>query len=303
MNVVVVGYGSIGSRHARLLSELGCDVSIVSAREIEEWRRYKDIDSALRDCRPDYVIVANSTSEHYPAVAQLAGLGFAGIVLVEKPLFHTRLQLPPNNFRHFFVAYNLRFHPQLQRLRKLLRGEGIVCASIYAGQYLPQWRPNSDYRLGYSAKKAGGGGALRDLSHELDYATWLLGDWRKVAALGGHLSRLEIDSDDVFSLMIVTERCPVVNIHVNYLDRSHRREILVITDTHTIKADLVRGVMEVDGVSEEFHTDRDYTYRLQHQAAIDRRLDTLCSVSEGLEVLRLIEGAEQAVVQSEWVAR
>jgi hypothetical protein len=76
-----------------------------------------------------------------------------------------------------------------------------------------------------------------------------------------------------------------------------------MTDNHTIKADLLRGVMEVDGVSEEFQIDRDYTYRLQHQAAIDRQLDTLCSVSEGLEVLRLIEGAERAVGQGEWVAR
>ena len=303
MNVVVVGYGSIGSCHARLLIELGCAVSIVSSREVDGWRRYMDIDSALRACRPEYVIVANRTSEHYAALARLAQLGFAGIILVEKPLFHARLELPPHDFEHLFVAYNLRFHPLLQRLRSLLQGERIICATIYAGQYLPQWRPASDYRGGYSAKKATGGGALRDLSHELDYALWLLGDWRKVAALGGHLSRLEIDSDDIFSLMLVTERCPIVNIQVNYLDRITRREILINTDKHTIKADLVRGTLEVDGESEGFQVKRDDTYRLQHQAAMSRQLEALCTVSESLEVLGLIEGAERAAGRSEWVTK
>ena len=303
MNVVVVGYGSIGSCHARLLIELGCEVSIVSSREVEGWRRYMDIDSALRACRPEYVIVANRTSEHYPALARLAQLGFAGIVLVEKPLFHARLELPPYDFEHLFVAYNLRFHPLLQRLRSLLKGERIICATIYAGQYLPQWRPASDYREGYSAKKASGGGALRDLSHELDYAMWLLGSWRAVAALGGHLSHLEIDSDDIFSLMLVTERCPIVNIQVNYLDRITRREILINTDKHTIKADLVRGTLEVDGESEGSQVKRDDTYRLQHQAAMSRQLEALCTVSESLEVLGLIEGAERAAGRSEWVTK
>jgi len=141
------------------------------------------------------------------------------------------------------------------------------------------------------------------LSHELDYAMWLLGSWRAVAALGGHLSHLEIDSDDIFSLMLVTERCPIVNIQVNYLDRITRREILINTDKHTIKADLVRGTLEVDGESEGFQVKRDDTYRLQHQAAMSRQLEALCTVSESLEVLGLIEGAERAAGRSEWVTK
>ena len=32
---LVIGYGSIGSRHARLLDELGCEVGVVSQRVLK----------------------------------------------------------------------------------------------------------------------------------------------------------------------------------------------------------------------------------------------------------------------------
>ena len=37
------------------------------------------------------------------------------------------------------------------------------------------WRPKQDYHTSYSAYKNKGGGVLLDLSHELDYATWIFG--------------------------------------------------------------------------------------------------------------------------------
>ncbi len=303
MNVVIMGVGSIGSRHARILRELGCNISVVTSRELDEWQCHKNLDTALAMSNPDYVVLANRTSDHYSALERLAQLGYAGLVLVEKPLFHAPLALPLNRFTGLFVAYNLRFHPVLQKLRSVIRDETVVCANIYAGQYLPQWRPNSDYRSGYSASKAAGGGVLRDLSHELDYALWILGKWRAVTALGGHLSGLQIDSDDVYSLILVTERCPVVSIQVNYLDRVARREFVVITEEHTFRADLVRGTLQVDDKSEDLLVDRDYTYRCQHQAVMAKQLDTLCSVSEGLEVLALIDGTERASARREWISR
>jgi predicted dehydrogenase len=303
MNVIVLGYGSAGARHARLLTELGCRVCVVSGRDIGGYECYSELELALEQRPANYVVVANKTSDHYAALVRLAKLGFKGIVLVEKPLFHTHLALPPNNFAQVFVAYNLRFHPVLQKLRKLLLNEIIICASIYAGQYLPQWRPKVDYRKTYSASKHAGGGVLRDLSHELDYANWIFGRCAAIAALGGHLSGLEIDSDDVYSLMMVTERCPILNIQLNYLDQVSRREMLVSTANHTIRADLVHGTLQVDQASEEMWVERDHSYRQQHQAIIGRRLDSVCSVAEGLEILSLIESAEWASAGREWVSR
>lgn len=303
MKALVVGYGSIGARHARLLTELGCRTGVVSARQVDFPIVYSSLADALATERPEYVVIANSTNEHHKTLSALAQLGYAGIVLVEKPVFTCCMVVPPNTFREVFVAYNLRFHPVIQRLKTLLEGERILSAQAYVGQYLPDWKPASDYRASYSAHADQGGGALRDLSHELDYLTWIFGGWERVSALGGHFSNLEITSDDVFALMLVTRSCPIVTLQLNYLDRLARRSVLVNTSEHTIEADLIRKTITVDRDTESFTTGQDDSYRAMHESTLSGRTETLCSLAEGIEALRLIEAIERAAKRGEWVGR
>lgn len=301
MTALVIGYGSIGARHARLLTELGCRTGVVSARQLDFPIAYSSLADALVTERPEYVVISNPTNEHHNAFSALAQLDYAGIVLVEKPVFACSMVAPAHSFREAFVAYNLRFHPVIQRLKTLLEGERILSVQAYVGQYLPEWRPASDYRVSYSARADRGGGALRDLSHELDYLTWMLGGWQRVSALGGHFSSLEITSDDIFALMMVTAACPVVTLQLNYLDRLTRRVVLVNTSKHTIEADLIRGTVMVDRDVESFTTERDYTYRAMHESILSGNSETVCSLAEGVETLRLIEAAEQAAKHGKWI--
>lgn len=299
---VVVGYGSIGARHVRILEELGHEVAVVSRREVAVSQRYADLAAALQQYEPAYVVIANRTAEHRATLQSLNELQFGGAILVEKPLFDAAGadEVAPGRA---FVAYNLRFHPVLQRLRALLQGERILSAQIYVGQYLPQWRPQSDYRVSYSAHADQGGGVLRDLSHELDYVTWLFDGWNAVSALGGHFSSLEIDSDDVFSLLLETPSCPVVSLQMNYLDRIGKRSIIINTDSHTIEADLVKGVITMDDQCETIICGRDDSYRAMHVALLEGRHDSLCGFAQGMATLNLIAAIERAASQRQWVTR
>jgi len=304
VKTLVIGYGSIGQRHARLLTELGCDVAVMSRRSIDFAPCYCDLSAALDHWRPDYVVVANRTNEHYQAIEALLQHGFRGRVLVEKPLFEQPFDLSTHAFSEAAVAYNLRCHPVLKRLHSFLCDSAdLVTANIYAGSYLPDWRPNTDYRQSYSAKKSEGGGVLRDLSHELDYALWLFGPWKRLTARGGHFSQLDIDSDDACALLIETERCPLVSIQMNYLDREPRREISVNTAHQTVRGDLFRNTLEINGVLESFSVERDDTYRAQHQAILDRNVKGLCTLGEAMETLFTIEAAERAMQSHSWIER
>ncbi|MDA8094291.1 MAG: Gfo/Idh/MocA family oxidoreductase [Betaproteobacteria bacterium] len=303
MKSLVVGYGSIGTRHARLLTDLGCRTAVVSKREVNFPIRYASLRDAIQSESPEYVVLSNETSGHYETLTELAATGFTGTVLVEKPLFGHFQEFPPYPFQNVFVAYNLRFHPIIQRLRNALEGQTILSVQGYVGQYLPEWRPSTDYRTCYSARAELGGGVLRDLSHELDYLLWILGGWRHVAAVGGHYSPLEINSDDVYSLMLVTPACPVVSLQINYLDRKGRRLLIINTVEHTYTADLVAGTLEVDKTPEVFSVDRDHTYRKMHEALISDDTSVVCSLQEGLETLRLIDAAEESAKRREWVNR
>src|SRR5712671_3820113 len=83
---LVVGYGSIGQRHAGLLRELGCEVAVVSRRKVDHEPCFASISAALSACKADYIVIASETSRHASAVEELRAVGFTGRVLVEKPL-------------------------------------------------------------------------------------------------------------------------------------------------------------------------------------------------------------------------
>ncbi|GMA61010.1 Gfo/Idh/MocA family oxidoreductase [Alicyclobacillus fastidiosus] len=303
MNTLIIGYGSVGQRHSRILQSLDCHVSIVSRHAapslLPTYRCEKD---GLQAVNPDVVVVSNRTHEHFGTLCALREQGYKGVVLMEKPLFDGARTLPPEYLHNVFVAYNLRFHPVLNRLKSLVKQDRVVSTQVYVGQYLPIWR-QGDYRLCYSAKRQEGGGALRDLSHELDYVQWLFGKWRQVTALGGHCSNLEIDSDDVCGILMKTNQCPVLNIQMNYLDRLGRRQILVNTDAHTYVADLMHNTLQVDRDVKEYPCTPDLTYRKQLQALILGQYNELCSAKEALAIVDLIEEVEQCMQRRRWVTR
>lgn len=304
MKALVLGYGSIGERHARLLVEAKCSVAVVSRRVIDFAPQYSLLSHALSDWQPEYVVVADRTSEHRRALETLVEHGFQGRVLIEKPLFDCLSALPVHRFSLAAVAYNLRFHPFLKRLKSLLSdADQSVTANIYVGSYLPDWRPGIDYRQSYSAKREQGGGVLRDLSHELDYVLWLFGSWRRLTASGGHFSPLEINSDDAYTLLMETQRCPLVSIHMNYLDRVPRREVLVNTDQHTVRLDLINETMVINGVQESSSAVGGDTYRAEHEAMLAGNAEDLCTLEDAMETLETIEAAERAAASHTWITR
>ena len=299
IKALVIGYGSIGRRHVRILAELGCEVAVVSRRPLENIKRFANITAAVKNVRPDYVVIANETFAHPATVDALAAAGFRGKLLIEKPLGGA---IPRHNFAMCAVAYNLRFHPALMELAAALASETILAMQVYCGQYLPDWRPGTDYEKSYSADPKRGGGVLRDLSHELDYVLWLGGAWRRAAAIGGRFGELEIATDDCWALLLELERCRCATVQINYLDRPGRRQIVVNTRAHSFAVDFGQMVLMRDGEVQQFTVDRDDTYRAQHRAMLSGDASHLCGLTEGEDVMSLIAASERAARNGAWVS-
>ncbi len=300
MHAVVVGQGSIGQRHARLLAELGLDVRTVSRHLPVGSTNHGTLGDALAEGPVDYVVIATPTGNHGVALRALCDAHYRGLTLVEKPLVAHLDTDVPRPQGPVFVAYNLRFHPALQRLKRELQVQTVLSASAYAGQYLPQWRPEQDYRRSYSASPEEGGGVLRDLSHELDYLIWLLGPWQSATGTISRTGTLEIRTEDSVSLLARTERCPLLHLELNYLDRVGQRTLTIHTRDHTYALDLVRGELRIDGERSTFDLERDGTYCAQHRALLSGDTSSLCRFEEGLEVVRLIQQLERMKGAEAW---
>lgn len=296
---LVVGAGSIGTRHARVLSGLGHEIAVVSARPSDEFERFADIPEALERFAPEYAVVATETARHASSVGELADGGFDGMLLVEKPLSVPVAALAA--FERVGVGFNLRFHPVIARVAELLAATEVYTVEVYAGQHLSEWRPGRPTSEQYSASQARGGGVLRDLSHELDYLGHMLGACRGAFARGGRLGEVTVDADDAWGIVAEYERAPIVTVQLNYLDTTARRRIVATTASGTIEADVIAGVVRHAGVAEELPSERDETYTRMHRAMLEGSgpVATAAEATATEEVIALIE---TSATEARWVS-
>lgn len=299
---IVVGQGSIGLRHAEVLRSLGHHVTSVSRRPGFDHVSLADALAAL-DPAADvpYVVIATETEHHLVSLDDVESAGFVGPLLIEKPLFHRASPRPPRD--RTFVGYNLRFHPGLASVREFCRDAAPISVQIHAGQDIRTWRPGRDIQNTASATPRSGG-VLRDLSHELDYILWILGPWRRVAAIGGVRTSLGLASDDVFHVMLEMESGVIVSLELNYLDAPARRTIHATSESGSLHADLIEGTVLDRGTTSHLHVERNDTYRLMHQAIIHNPTDDrLCSMDQGVRVVELIDAIERANADRAWIDR
>lgn len=245
---MVVGLGSIGRRHAGNLAELYPDARLTfvrqGAREDEFTRslgaRVVDRVEAVLDEPVDLVVLATPSANHIDVLPAL--LQRACPLLVEKPVVTSLedvatvsrlLAASPPAVRA--AGFNLRFLPSLRRVRDLVAQGRLgtpTRASFIAGQWLPAWRPGTDYRASYSADATRGGGVELDLSHEFDAARWFFGDLAVEFARGGHFSSLELQASDtsVSVLAPAPGAAPVVTVALDYVARQRVRWYEVVGD-------------------------------------------------------------------------
>ena len=267
MRVLMIGTGSIGRRHMATLRGLVPGVSFDVLREagrggdtagLGEVELVGSLDEAIAR-RPALMVVASPSSMHLRPL--LAAIESGTPFYAEKPVVSTQQDLalleartargglPPN-----MVGCNLRFLPSLVALKVLLadgRLGRLVRADFEAGQWLPDWRPTQDYRRGYSASRALGGGVLLDLIHEIDAALWLLGSFDRVEGFATRASDLEIDTDDCATLMLARAGGPLATVRIDYVSRRPVRRYTLVGDRASATWDLRAAtlqVADVDGI-------------------------------------------------------
>jgi len=304
MEIAIIGFGSIGKRHFDLLKSKGATVYVVS-RHFDTMKKifFRNIDDLLKKYSPNIVWICTETSEHINILMQLNARKYQGCVLVEKPLFHGEIQQNFENLKLVYVTYNLRRHPALSLLKQNLTEtpQKILAANAYVGQYLPLWRPGTDYRNSYSADIERGGGAIRDLSHEIDYLIWLFGYPSKILSSGGHISELNIRSDDYYNILFDGTNYPYINLNVNYLDRITQRYLTIHTDKYTYHLDFMAGYLRRNKELLIENVKMLDSYIIQADSLLKNDFLNFCSYDEGIKIMKIISLVEKSNENRMWV--
>lgn len=296
---IIIGGGSIGLRHADALTELGHEVVIVSARNDLSLRTFKTIAESVAATSAGYAVVANITSKHSDAVAELSDAGFTGKLLIEKPSQIGSISTAA--FSKVAVAFNLRLHPAIEELRKLITGVEVYAVECYVGQHLSTWRAGRELEAQYSSHADQGGGVLRDLSHELDYITWIFGSWVSISAIGGRLADLTVDSDDSWAIIGELSRAKQFSLQMNYLDTKPTRELRITTSAGTIRVDLIGMEIEANDARITLPGKTADTYVAMHENFLNSDGSVLATLDEGNAVDLLIAVIEESSHKKKWM--
>jgi len=320
--VLIVGLGSIGRRHLRLARQFLPHAEIAVLRHkvdliIPEGADY--IFSTMVEAltfAPTLAVIASPANFHLAAAIPLAEAGIH--LLIEKPLSATSegvkdlIGVCTKTNAVLAVGYNLRHLQSLNKFKSMVDDQ--VIGSIWSvrsevGQYLPSWRPGSDYRQGVSAQHALGGGALLELSHEIDYLRWIFGEVDWVQAILTQQSDLEIDVEDTAHLFLGfgangTERPLVASVNLDFIRQDTTRLCTAIGKLGSLRWNGITGTLELWALGaqdwQEIYRhqaapDESYVAEWKHfLACIEQDFQPLITGTDGLKSLQIIDAARLA---------
>lgn len=269
MKVLFAGTGSIACRHIKNLVKIKIDMEIDAVHHSSNYNCPSEVDGYIKNHYfeygdvPDYydiVFITNPTSEHFDTLRCLHDKGRH--FFIEKPVFSSvNEDIGKLNLRNdsiYYVACPLRYTKILQYIKQNIDFKDIYSVRSISSSYLPEWRPEKDYRKSYSARKELGGGVSLDLIHEWDYIIWMLGFPRHVSRVAGKKSYLDINSDDI-AVYVADYHDKVVEVHLDYFGRKPIRKVELFGREDTISADLLKMELEWlnSGKKLDFSEERD----------------------------------------------
>lgn len=275
MKVLIVGLGSIAIKHINALFSIKKNTKIYALRSNSNKNNLEGVTN-IYDLKSskiifDFAIISNPTYLHFKFIEKLSRLEIP--LFIEKPVLHSfdKIDYLTNIIEKkkivTYVACNLRFHPCILFLKSIIQKKKLKVneVNVYCGSYLPDWRPNKDFRTVYSANADTGGGVHLDLFHEIDYTTWLFGLPNKSNSLFRSSSTLNITAFD-YANYVLEYNTFTASIILNYYRKQSKREIEIVLENNIWTVDLINNNIK-NNTGEYLFRDKEFelnnTYKLQ----------------------------------------
>ena len=295
MIVLIIGFGSIGRRHSRILKRRKeiKKIFVLTKQQIPSGLIKCDNINDIKLINPDYIIIASETTKHFYHLKLINSIFKKKKILVEKPLYEkfSEIKFIKNKI---FVGYNLRFHPIMQKIKNIVGNKTIYSINSLCLSHPKKWRKGRNYSKTSSATKIAGGGVANDLSHEFDFITWIFGQMKLAYSTNKKISNLKIQTCDYLSLNAKIKKNILVLINLNYFSKLNSRMIFIDGKNFSIKADLIKNSLHLkkDKVSKFYKLKKfktDSTYSSMHSSIINNDFKNLCTYKEAIKVVKLID--------------
>jgi predicted dehydrogenase len=256
LRVGVIGVGTMGSNHARVLASLS-GVDLVGVADPERGQRelvtrvlgcpaVGDLEGLLK-LGVDAVTIAAPTHLHREIALACVDRGVH--ILVEKPIAssvdegHDIISAARRAGLTLMVGHVERFNPAVQAIKEAIRGEDILSIAIT--------------RVGPFPPRMSNVGVVIDLAvHDIDLISWFTDS--DIVEVQSQLSSAMAEREDIALLQFRTASGVLANINTNWLTPFKARNVTVATRGKYVMGDLLtRQVTECFG----FRPDGSYSMR------------------------------------------
>lgn len=251
--VLIIGSGSIASKHVAILSNLNFVCSVFTKRKnvdklFMDIKNIKFIKNINQNINEEYMfcIIANETYKHFEYLKKLIKLNYN--IYCEKPVAlkkdHLKIlkDYPLKKRYKLICGYQLLKSKLILDLKKLINKKNVKSANIYVGHNIRYWRKNNRSKSYYLNKNLGGG-AIYELIHEINLINFLFG---KIASIKTFKkASKKYNCEDVAISIFKTKKNIIGSLNQEIVNENFRRHLTILTDKEEIVADIVRGTISI----------------------------------------------------------
>lgn len=341
MNIFFIGLGGAGQRLLRIIKEdiekdiavyayrikkrqaiINAQLEIIQGSELQEQYSLINVQSIEEgfQLKMDAVFICNPTSMHKEIIKE--AIKWKCPIFVEKPVAESTDGMEPlltkikNNKLCTMVGYQNRFHPCIKKAKEMIDNQEIgKIAAINAevSNDVTKWHKYEDYKKLYAVKKDLGGGVILTQSHELDYIYYFMGMPQQVYAVGGNLTDLEMDAEDVASIILEYQRGEkIIPVHLyeDYIQNPPARTCKIIGTKGKIEFDLIENEISCYDEAGNLKYQRKYILykeQLFHEEvkeffeALKSKRNTKIPLEEGMASLVIAEAILESIKKKEVV--
>lgn len=288
--MLVVGLGSIGKRHARLLSARGdLDVQVCepspavlegAKAELGPLTAHTLLEAGLA-AKPEMVLIA--TPHHLHAAQSIESFKAGAHVLCEKPICvdaaEAKRMIDASRVygKTLCVGFHLHFQAGILRMKEII-DSGMIgeVAHVHCrvGSFITLRNSLSRYQASLK------GALVLDYAHQPDLLLWLLKDLPAGVTMTGLQAGLHeggmphTSNPNVVALTLDYARPVLATVHLNYMQMPQRHEYEVVGDKGWVLFDIDSGLLRIGlratekETQERVSSERDDAYRAEHEAFI-----------------------------------
>ena len=258
-NVGIVGYGSIGKKHYKIIKSINKNIKVYFIRVKNKIKitdkkihqiKIKEISKVKFDC----VLICTPANTHL----ELANIFIKKDIptFIEKPLTNKYSQIKKfNNLIKYIndkkiiinIGYVLKHGNSYKKFKEIINNNNfgnILDVNSNCNSNLIDWR-GSISKSTVSTDKKLGGGVINELSHEIDYINDLFGKITSVYANINKNRLFKINSEESADIIMINNKKIPINLHLDFNSLISQRFCNVRFEKGNIKWDVKKNKITI----------------------------------------------------------